>query len=39
MNSKEHTISEGEMIVMPANIPHAIVAESQMKMILIMIKS
>ncbi|MDA3882153.1 MAG: cupin domain-containing protein [Bacteroidales bacterium] len=39
INSEEHTISEGEMIVMPANIPHAIVAESQIKMILIMIKS
>ncbi|MFO7867906.1 MAG: cupin domain-containing protein [Bacteroidales bacterium] len=39
INAEEHTLSEGEMIVMPANIPHAIVAESQMKMILIMIKS
>ncbi len=32
-------LTEGEMIIMPANIPHALKAKEQYKMILTMIKS
>jgi len=32
-------LSEGEMIIMPANIPHAVNANKKFKMILTMIKS
>jgi len=34
-----HTVKEGEMILMPANKPHALKAISRFKMILIMIRS
>ncbi len=34
----EHTVEAGEMIVMPANIPHAVRADQDFKMILIMLK-
>lgn len=35
----EHNLTKGEMIIMPANIPHALKANSKVKMILTMIKS
>lgn len=34
-----HLVSEGQMIIMPANIPHAINAIEKFKMLLIMIRS
>ncbi|MDD4776052.1 MAG: cupin domain-containing protein [Syntrophomonas sp.] len=34
-----HEVGAGEMIIMPANIPHALDAREQFKMLLIMIKS
>ena len=34
---EEYVLGEGEMIVMPANIPHAVKAVTQFKMILTMI--
>lgn len=34
-----HTVKEGEMIIMPANKPHALKAVTKFKMILIMIRS
>jgi quercetin dioxygenase-like cupin family protein len=34
----EHLLEEGQMIVMPANIPHALMAVERFKMLLIMIK-
>lgn len=34
-----HILNEGQMIIMPANIPHAINAIERFKMILIMIRS
>ena len=34
-----HTLKEGEMIIMPANKPHALKAVTKFKMILIMVKS
>jgi len=33
------TVSQGEMIIMPANVPHALKAEEQFKMMLVMIKT
>jgi quercetin dioxygenase-like cupin family protein len=34
-----HTVGTGEMLVMPANIPHALKAEQRFKMLLVMIRS
>lgn len=34
-----YTVSEGEVIIMPPNIPHGLVAEEKTKMLLIMIKN
>lgn len=34
-----HSLKEGEMIIMPANKPHAVKAVKQFKMLLIMIKA
>ncbi len=34
-----HILTEGESIIMPANIPHAVYAEEKFKMLLTMIKS
>ena len=38
VGSKEHLLKEGEMIIMPANIPHALEAVKPFKMMLIMIR-
>jgi len=38
ISSNEHDISEGEMIIMPANEPHAIKAVTSFKMMLVMIR-
>jgi len=39
IDKKEYILNEGDMIVMPANIPHALHAKTKFKMILTMIKS
>lgn len=39
IGGKPHVVSSGQMIIMPANIPHAVKAPEQFKMLLIMIKS
>ncbi|MGB5157453.1 cupin domain-containing protein [Desulfobacterium sp. N47] len=39
ISGEPHQLSEGEMIIMPANKPHALKAISRFKMILTMIKS
>ena len=36
---KPHTVKQGEMIIMPANQPHALKAPQRFKMMLVMIKS
>ncbi len=38
INKKSHTVSSDQMIIMPANIPHAVNARKRFKMLLIMIK-
>jgi len=39
IDKQEHRLKEGEFIVMPANIPHAVQARDKFKMMLVMIKS
>ena len=39
IDGKLYTLNKGEMIIMPANIPHALHAKTRFKMILTMIKS
>lgn len=38
INGKAYELSAGQAIIMPANIPHAVNAEAQFKMLLTMIK-
>ncbi|MBU9888785.1 MAG: cupin domain-containing protein [Candidatus Omnitrophica bacterium] len=39
IGGKPHVLKAGEMIIMPANIPHAVNAPERFKMLLIMIRS
>lgn len=39
ISGKSNTVKKGELIIMPANEPHALKAEKPFKMILTMIKS
>ncbi len=39
ISGKPHLLSEGEMIIMPANEPHALKAVERFKMMLVMIRS
>ena len=39
ISSKKHHLTIGEMILMPANVPHAVKAIEKFKMMLIMIKT
>ena len=39
IGGKTHVLKKGEMIIMPANIPHALKAVEPFKMLLIMIRS
>ena len=38
LDGKSNVVSEGEMIIMPANVPHALKAIEKFKMMLVMIK-
>jgi len=38
ISGSDHQLSEGQMVHMPANHPHALLAEEKFKMLLIMIK-
>ena len=38
IDRQPHTLTTGQSIIMPANIPHAVVAVEQFKMLLTMIK-
>ncbi|UCH21907.1 MAG: cupin domain-containing protein [Deltaproteobacteria bacterium] len=38
LGGKTQTVKAGEMLIMPADIPHGLQAESQFKMLLIMIR-
>lgn len=39
ISGEKHILKQGEMIIMPANEPHALDAVEQFKMMLVMIKS
>jgi quercetin dioxygenase-like cupin family protein len=38
IGEKTQTVNSGEMLIMPANIPHALHAEEKFKMLLVMIR-
>jgi quercetin dioxygenase-like cupin family protein len=38
IGGREKNVSAGRMLIMPANIPHALFAEEQFKMLLIMVR-
>ena len=38
INGIDHTVEAGQIIIMPANIPHAVLAEQKFKMLLTMIR-
>jgi quercetin dioxygenase-like cupin family protein len=39
IDSEKYLVNKGDMIIMPANVPHALHAQTKVKMILTMIKS
>lgn len=39
INGEQHKVGAGELIIMPAKIPHAVQAKEQFKMLLVMIRS
>ncbi|MFW6437749.1 MAG: cupin domain-containing protein [Armatimonadota bacterium] len=39
IGNDDHTVAAGEMIIMPADIPHALHADEAFKMLLVMIRS
>ncbi len=39
IDGSDHTVDTGQIIIMPANIPHAVTAEQKFKMLLTMIRS
>ena len=39
IGGKCHQVATGEMVIMPANIPHAVYAQKRFKMMLIMLKA
>jgi quercetin dioxygenase-like cupin family protein len=39
INKESHAVRAGEIIIMPANVPHAVEAPEKFKMVLTMIKS
>lgn len=39
IDGTEHAVGTGQIIIMPANIPHAVTAEKKFKMLLTMIRS
>jgi len=38
IDGTDHTVDAGRIIIMPANIPHAVIAEEKFKMLLTMIR-
>jgi quercetin dioxygenase-like cupin family protein len=39
IGGEEHNLREGELIIMPANVPHAVKAVQRFKMLLIMLRA
>lgn len=39
IGGEEHNLKEGQLIIMPANVPHAVKAERRFKMLLTMLRA
>jgi quercetin dioxygenase-like cupin family protein len=39
VGGRVHEVSSGELLLMPANVPHAVYAEAPFKMLLVMLRS
>ncbi len=39
IGGEEHNLKEGQLIIMPANVPHAVKAERRFKMLLMMLRA
>jgi quercetin dioxygenase-like cupin family protein len=39
IGGEDHNLKEGQLIIMPANIPHAVKAEQKFKMLLVMLRA
>ena len=39
IGGEEHNLEEGQLIIMPANVPHAVKAERRFKMLLTMLRA
>jgi quercetin dioxygenase-like cupin family protein len=39
IQGKEHKVLAGQQIIMPADIPHAVIADQRFKMVLVMIRN
>ena len=39
IGGEDHNLSEGQLIIMPANVPHAVRAEQKFKMLLLMLRA
>jgi quercetin dioxygenase-like cupin family protein len=39
IGGEDHNLTEGQLIIMPANVPHAVKADQKFKMLLIMLRA
>ncbi len=39
IGGEDHNLREGQLIIMPANVPHAVRAEQKFKMLLLMLRA
>ncbi len=39
IGGEDHNLTEGQLIIMPANVPHAVRAEQKFKMLLLMLRA
>jgi quercetin dioxygenase-like cupin family protein len=39
IGGEDHNLTEGQLIIMPANVPHAVRADQKFKMLLIMLRA
>lgn len=39
IGGEEHNLKEGQLIIMPANVPHAVKAKQRFKMLLVMLRA
>ena len=39
IGGKHHDLEEGQLIIMPSNVPHAVKAQKRFKMLLVMLKA